>query len=77
MIFISAAGAIIASSMAFTMFGKFDHAVNATDRVNTYQYSIDMATPTVEGGQYTAVVQYDPRKPIIEDGEDLSKIQHS
>ena len=76
MIFVSAAGAIIASSMAFTMLGKFDYAVSATDAVNNYKYSVDMASPTQEGGQYAAVIKQDPTKPIIFNGEDISEIKN-
>jgi putative ABC transport system permease protein len=44
-----------ASVIAFSIFGKFDEAKDRTDSVNKYKYRVDLLTPTIEGGQYSAL----------------------
>lgn len=57
MLIISAACAAStsASIVAFSIFGKFDEAKDRTDSINKYKYRVDLLTPTIEGGQYSAL----------------------
>ena len=59
-IFVSAIS-IAAMSTTFVMAGKFNYAVENTQHVNNYEFAIDLASPTKEGGQYIPTVFENPK----------------
>ncbi|NQZ65640.1 MAG: ABC transporter permease [Mycoplasmatales bacterium] len=56
MIFIATTGAVTASTIAITTFGKFDKAISSTADSHNYNFAVDLVSPTIEGGQYTPVI---------------------
>ncbi|MCR8613017.1 MAG: ABC transporter permease [Mycoplasma sp.] len=61
-ILVATVGSVTAAAISLTSLGKFDYAVNETNKVNDYEYAINLATPTDEGGQYYATIPHDTNK---------------
>ena len=63
-IILVSAVSIAAMSTTFVMAGKFNYAVENTQHVNNYEFAIDLASPTKEGGQYIPTVFEDPKSQV-------------
>lgn len=52
--FVAFAASIIAMSVSMNSVGKFDYARDKSEEATNYEYQVDLVTPTVEGGLYSA-----------------------
>lgn len=53
--FVAFAAAIIAMSVSINTVGKFDYARQKSEEATKYEYQVDLATPTAEGGLYSSL----------------------
>ena len=51
-------------SIGFVNANKYSYAVSQSNKINKYEYAVDLLSPTEEGGQYSATIPFNPNDPL-------------